>query len=203
LTHARAESERYTLLLDNSTSGIAYLKNRIFKAIYDRSLQRKLGVYNQTIAEAKGRESARQLVGLNTSIHTSKENVIEYIFGVWIRSSDLMKAMANSTGATYLNIVVPSPYYSKKTFTETEQAFLKMPALEIFRQANSAGYALIERRAEMLKPRGIVSGIALFDDVRDTTFADSSGHLVKMGETILAMFVADQVGLRLGSPQGK
>jgi hypothetical protein len=203
LTHARAESERYTLLLDNSTSGIAYLKNRIFKEIYDRSLQSKLGVYNQTIAAAKGRESVRQLVGLNTLIHTSKENVIEYIFDVWIRSSDLMKAMANSTGATYLNVVVPSPYYSKKTFTESEQAFLKMPALEIFRQANSAGYALIDRRAEILKSRGIVSGIALFDDVRDTTFADGSGHLVKMGETILARFVADQIGLRLGSSQGK
>jgi hypothetical protein len=203
VTHARAESERYARLLDNSTSGIAYVKNRIFRAIYDRSLERNLSVYNQTIAKAREWENVRKLVGLNTPIKTPKEKVIEYIFDMWMRSSDLMKAMASSTGAVYLNIVVPSPYYSKKVLTESEQAFLKTPALEIFRQANSAGYALIESRAEMLKSRGIVSGITLFDDVRDTTFADGSGHLVKLGETMLTEFVADQAGLRLGSPQGK
>ena len=41
VTHARAEIKRYALLLDNSTSGIAYVKNRIFKAVYDRSLASK------------------------------------------------------------------------------------------------------------------------------------------------------------------
>ncbi len=203
LTHARAQSDRYAQLLKNSTSGIAYLKNRIFKAIYDRTVQAKLGAYDQTIAKSATSEAVRQLLGLNTPLKIPKEKVIESIFDTWIWSSDLMKAMANSTGAAYLNIVVPSPYHSKKNFTESEKAFLKAPALETFGQANSAGYALIESRLEMLTSRGIVSGMTLFDDVRDATFADGSGHLVKLGETMLTEFVAHQVDLRLKTPQGK
>jgi hypothetical protein len=203
VTHARAESARYLRLLENSTSGVAYIKNRIFKAIYDRSLEKNLSVYNQTIAKVGGWTSVREVLGVNAPINIPKENVIEHLFDIWIRSSDLMKAMASSTGAVYLNIVVPSPYYSKKALTESERAFFKVSMLETFRQANAAGYALIQTRAEMLKSRNIVSGIALFDDVRETTFADGSGHLVELGEAMLTKFVAEQAALRLGSPQGK
>ena len=202
VTHARAESKRYTLLLENSRSGIAYVKNRFLKAIYDRSLQSKLGAYNQTVAKAAG-EGARKQLGLDMPIKTSRENVIEDIFGMWLRSSDLMKAMANSVGATYLNMVHPNPYHSKKVFTEAERTILNLPESEPMVRGGSAGYVLIESHADLLKSRGIVSGIALFDDVPDTVYADHSGHLGKLGETMLANFVADQVGLRLGSPQNK
>ena len=203
VTHARAESKRYTLLLDNSRSGIAYVKNRILKAIYDRSLQSALSAYDQVIARAKGTQDVRSRLGLDMPIKTSKDKVIEEIFEMWIRCSDLMKAMANSTGATYLNIVHPNPYYSKKILTESERTILNLPESDHFRQASSEGYALIESRAGMLESRGIVSGIALFDGTRDTVYADSSGHFGKLGQTMFANFVAGQVALRLRLPQNK
>ncbi len=70
-------------------------------------------------------------------------------------------------------------------------------------RGGSEGYALIERHPDLLKSRGIVSALAIFDDIPDTIYADKSGHFGKRGETMLANFVADQVGSRLGSPQNK
>ena len=103
----------------------------------------------------------------------------------------------------YLNIVHPNLYYSKKVFTESEKALMNIPELNYVRQSSSAGLALIDSRAEMLKSRGIVSGMGIFDDIPETIFIDGTGHLDKLGESMLADFVADQVGLRLASPQGK
>ncbi len=204
VTHARAEIRRYASLLDDSRSGVAYVKNAVGKAVYERGLEKKLDAYNQVVGKAAGWEGVRKLLGLDMSIKTSKEKLIEDIFDIWMRCSDLMKVLANSTGAEYLNIVVPNPHHSKKIFTETEKkAVFNLPESSYLPQGSAAGHAFIESRAEMLKSRGIVSGMTLFDDVTETTYADSTGHLVKLGETMLADFVADQTRLRLASPQGK
>jgi hypothetical protein len=203
VTRARAESKRYAQLLDNSASGIAYVKNRIFKAIYDRSLVEKLALYEKTAGKVAGWQTARKRLGLDMTIKTSKERVVEDIFDMWVRCSDLMKVMANSSGATFLNMVLPNPYGSKKVLTESEKAVLYTPETAYIREGGSAGHAMIESHAEMLKSRGIVLATAIFDGIPDSIYVDRSGHLNKMGETILADFVADQTGLRLGSPQGK
>ena len=197
VSNARAEGERYERQSMNSVSGIGYIKNQFFKAIYDRSLDSNLTAYNQMIARTAGWEAARKRLGLDMPIRTSKERVVEDIFDMWIRSSDLMKVMSNSIGATYLNIVLPNPYYSKKTFTEAEKKLMVFPASHYVHRGSAAGLAFIESRAEMLKSRGIVSAVGLFDDVSDTVYVDSVGHLGKLGESMLADFVADQAGLRL------
>ena len=114
VSNARAEGERYERQSMNSVSGIGYIKNQFFKAIYDRSLDSNLTAYNQMIARTAGWEAARKRLGLDMPIRTSKERVVEDIFDMWIRSSDLMKVMSNSIGATYLNIVLPNPCCSKK-----------------------------------------------------------------------------------------
>jgi hypothetical protein len=202
VTHARAESKRYTLLLENSRSGIAYVKNRFLKAFYDRSLQSKLSAYNQTVTKASG-GGVRRLLGLDMPIKTSREKVIEDTFDMWLRSSDLMKVMANSVGAKYLNVLHPNAYRSKKVLTEAEKKILSLPESDLMVRGGSEGYALVESRADLLKSHGIVSAATLFDDIPDTIYADIAGHLGKRGETMLADFVADQVGSKLGSPQNK
>ena len=203
VTHARAESQRYASLLGNSTSGIAYLKNRIFLAVYDRILNGKLAAYNQTIAKATGDDAVRKRLGLNMSMRATKESVVKDIFDMWVRCSDLMKVMANSAGATYLNVVLPNPYYSKKVLSESEKAVLYDPQVKRFRQDSSGGYAFIESHAETLKSRGIVLASTIFDDIPESIYVDSSGHLGKLGEAILAKFVGDQTSLKLGSPPAK
>ena len=202
VTHARAEIKRYTSLLENGRSGIAYVKNRFLKAFYDRILSSKLSAYNETVTKASA-GGVRRLLGLDLPIRTSRDKVIEETFEMWLRSSDLMKVMANSVGAKYLGVVHPNPYHSKKVLTEAERKILDLPESDLMVRGGSAGYALLESRADLLKSRGIVSAAALFDDVPDTIYADKAGHFGKRGETMMANFVADQVGLKLESPQNK
>jgi hypothetical protein len=203
VAHARAESKRYAVLLDGSASGIAYLKNRIFRSIYERSLARNLTAYDQNVSKQAGWEAVRQRLGVNMPIKTSKEGIVEYIFDIWVRCSDLMKVMASSSGAAYLNVVLPNPYHSKKLLTESEKAVLNAPESNYIRQGSSVGHGMIESRAEMLKSHGIALATAIFDDIPDTIYLDGSGHMNKLGETIMTEFVADQVRLRLGPAQGK
>jgi hypothetical protein len=200
VTHARFESQRYTSLLENSRSGLAYVKNRILKAIYDRTLQNALDAYNPTIAGVNGSDSAKHRIGLDSPIKIPKDKIVERIFEVWLRCSDLMKTMSNSRGAIYLNIIHPNPYHSKKSMTEAERKILDLPESSPIRQNSSAGYALFEERADLLRSRGIVSASALFDGTTNTIYADSTGHFGKLGETLMANFVADQVASRLGPP---
>jgi hypothetical protein len=203
VTHARAQSNRYMRLLDDSTSGIAVVKNRIFKAIYDKSLQEKLAEYDRTAGKAAGWDDVRKRLGLDMTIKTSKERIVEDIFDMWVRCSDLMKVMANSSGAMFMNVVLPNPYRSKKVLTESEEAVLFTEQTRYIREPSTAGHAMIEKRAEMLKSRGFVLATAIFDDIPDTIYIDRSGHFNKQGETMLANFLADQVAARMASPQGK
>jgi hypothetical protein len=197
VSHARKESGRYLLLLNNSTSGIGYVKNRFFKAFYDRSLERNLSAYAESAGKAAGWEGVRKRLGLDMTIKTSKERVVEDIFDLWVRCSDLMKVLASSSGATYLNIVLPTPHRSKKVLTEAEKAVLFAPEVNYIRRGSSAGHAMIESHAEMLKSRGIVLATGIFDGIADDIYVDGTGHLGRLGETILADFVANQVGLKL------
>jgi hypothetical protein len=200
VTHARAEFKRYSTLLDESTTGIAYLKNRLLRGYYDRSLAKQLTAYSETVAKGKGWEGVRKRLGLDMPVTTTREKMIEDIFDVWLRSSDLMKSMANSVGAKHLHIVHPNMYHSKKKYTEAEKALMTLPEVS---EPSVAGQSLMQSRAEMLEQRGIVSALGLFDDVPETIYVDTTGHFGKQGETMFAEFVARHVGLRLGAPPGK
>jgi hypothetical protein len=203
VTHARAQGERYTQLLDHSRSGIAALKNRIFKAYYDNSLQEQLAVYDQTAGKSAGWGDVRQRLGLDMTIKTSKERIVEDIFDMWVRCSDLMKVMADSRGSMFMDVVLPNPYRSKKVLTESEKAVLFTEQTRYIREPSGAGHAMIEQRAQMLKARGIVLATDIFDGIADAIYVDRSGHFNKQGETMLANFLADQVATRMGSPHGK
>jgi len=74
------------------------------------------------------------------------------------------------------------------------------PEANAVRQHSAAGYALIESRADVLKARGIALASAIFDDIADTIYVDSSGHLDRQGEEMLASFVAGEAGLKLAQP---
>ena len=169
------------MLLDNSTSGVAYLKNSILKAVYDRNLARLLSTYNETIAKGKGWESVRKRLGIDMPLTTSKEKVVEDIFYTWLRCSDLMKTMANLR-RQICHVVHPNMYYSRKVYTESEKALMIFPEV---RGPSTAGLAFMESHAEMLEFRGIVSALAMFDDIPVTIYIDTTGHLGKLGRRCL------------------
>jgi hypothetical protein len=194
LSRDRAGVQLYSKLVAESTSGVGYLKNRIILGYYSRNFARDLADYERTISQKSGWDDS-----LDTYVSVTKDNVIDAIFQTWLRCSDMMKLMANSTGAAFLEIVHPNPYYSKKKLTQSEQAALDLPESSFMPRAATEGYRLIEQRADMLKSRNIVNALTLFDDVPETVYEDSTGHFNRLGETLFGQFVAEQVAAKLDS----
>lgn len=196
LFRARAGVQLYSKLVAESSSGLGYLKNRFILGYYSRNFVSDLAYYERTIAR---KSNSDDLMSLDMSVSVTKDNVMDAIFENWLRCSDMMKLLANSNGAAFLDIVHPNPYYSKKKLTQSEQATMDLPETYYLPRGAAAGYRLIEQRADMLKSRNIVNALTLFDDVPETVYEDSTGHFNRFGETLFGQFVADQVAARLDS----
>jgi hypothetical protein len=199
LSRDRAGVKLYSKLVAESTSGLGFLKNRFILGYYSSSLANSLANYESTISRKANLDG---LLSLDMPV-TVKDNVFDAIFQTWMRCSDLMKVMANSNGAAFLEIVHPNPYYSKRKLTQSERAIMDLPETHYLPRGATEGYRLIEQRADMLKSRGIVNALSLFDDVPEAVYEDSTGHFNYFGETLFRQFVTDQVAARLDSAGAK
>jgi hypothetical protein len=193
----RAGVKLYSKLVAESSSGLGFLKNRFILGFYSRTLANDIAKYEATITQKRSWVDIKKLLSLDMPVSVTKENLMDAIFQTWLRCSDMMKLLANANGAVFLDIVNPNMYYSKKKLTADEQALLKENSNVA--RGSSAGYSLIEQRADMLKSRNIVNASTLFDDVPETVYEDSTGHFTRLGETLFGQFVADQVAARLDS----
>jgi hypothetical protein len=209
LSRDRAAVKYYSKLVAESKSGLGFLTNRFILAYYARCLNDDLANYEGAVTQKDDRSETQKwtdiqkLLSLDMAVSVTKDNVLESIFQTWLRCSDMMKLMANATGATFVEIVHPNPYHSKKKLTPSETAVLAaVPDTDYFRRGSVQGYSLIEQRTDMLKSRGIITALTLFDENPDTIYVDSTGHFSRLGETILGKFIAEQVGMRLG-PNGR
>lgn len=197
LSRDRAGVKLYSKLVAESTSGLGFLKNKFILGYHSRNLASDLANYEATITRKRSWVDIKSLLSLDMSVSVTKDNVIDAVFQTWLRCSDMMKLMANSHGAAFLDIVHPNPYHSKKKLTQAEQAVL-IETSNIAR-GSSQGYSLIEQRADMLKSHNIISALTLFDDVPETVYEDSAGHFNRLGEELFGQFIADQVAARMDS----
>jgi hypothetical protein len=199
LSRDRAAIKLYSKLVAESTSGLGFLRNRFILGYYSRSLANDLANYEGTITRKGDWGDTQKLLSLDMAVSVTNDNVMDAIFQTWLRCSDMMKLMANSNGAAFLEIVHPNPYHSKKKLTQSEEAAVAIPQTNYLRRASFEGYNLIEQRADMLKSRNIISALALFDDNPETIYIDSTGHFSRIGESLFGQFIADQVAAKLGS----
>jgi hypothetical protein len=197
LSRDRAAVKLYSKLVAESTSGLGFLKNKLILGYHTRNLASDLANYEAAVTRKRSWVDIKKLLSLDMSLSVTKDTVIDAVFQTWLRCSDMMRLMANSHGAAFLDIVHPNPYHSKKKLTPAEQAVL-IETSNIAR-GSSQGYSLIEQRADMLKSRNIVSALTLFDDIPETIYEDSAGHFNRLGEGLFGQFVADQVAATLDS----
>src|SRR5207253_2400020 len=123
-----------------------------------------------------------------------REAAIETIYGIWLRSSDAMRALAAAHQATYVHVVQPNQYYSAHHFSDDESRIaLSLPAAHAYPQGIRAGYQLLSSRSAELSSRGIVSAIGLVDRIDGPVYVDNCCHFTATGETLLARFVADKI----------
>ena len=132
-----------------------------------------------------------------------KDDGTEMAFDIWLKSDEAMAGLSKSIGARYVHVIQPNQYFSKKKFSPEEAKIaLSLPPNDPVRIGAERGYAMFEKRADMIAKHGIVSGVAMFDDQRDAMYVDNCCHYSKAGETILANFVADQVVQALAKAKG-
>ncbi len=199
LSRDRAAVKLYSKLVTESSSGLGFLTNRFLLAYYASKSIDDLKRYEATVTRKGGWDDTKKLLSLDMDVSVTKDNVMEALFQTWLRCSDMMRLMANANGAAFLEIVHPNPYHSNKTLTPSERAATDIPETDYFRRGASQGHALMNQRSDMLKSRGIVSAMTLFDDRPDTIYIDSTGHFSRTGEMIFGQFIAEQVAIKLDS----
>jgi hypothetical protein len=125
--------------------------------------------------------------------------VFPALFDLWLRSSQQMRVLTEAQKGRYLHVVQPNQYHTKHIFSPRERAIALGPQEIGYRQGVERGYALLMERSALLQANGIVSAIALFDDVPDEVYADSCCHYTARGETLFAEFIAIEAERQLAA----
>ena len=125
---------------------------------------------------------------------TSPEQALEESIATWRRSSILMAGMLRSYGIPYLHVLQPNQYLSAKPFSEEE----KRTALawdKWWAQPIHDGYVRMLAESKELTKAGVnfASAVHVYDDVRETIYADDCCHTNPEGMLLLARFIATRI----------
>jgi len=121
---------------------------------------------------------------------------------LWIRSSILMRDIAEQNGALYLHVLQPNQYHSKKTFSAKEREIAIKPEHPYARAVKELYSVLISRSTE-LSVEGVkfIDATPVFDDITDIVYADSCCHFNDEGNQRLVDRIVGEVGHSLPSGQ--
>jgi hypothetical protein len=122
----------------------------------------------------------------------------------WVRSSIGMSAIAKQLGATYIHILPPNQYASKKALTAEEQrtAFYDNWVGDVYRQIVPKAHSAMLAERDALERHGVAffNATPLFDELNETLYADGGGHFRQRGYELLAQglvsFVRERSALK-------
>ncbi len=193
LLDARLAITRNSEAANASRYGLAYLYRKAAISFYLRQKAAAEKRYVRAFNDNDNLERIKTLMGIDLPVN-EKDDGAEMAFDIWLKSDEAMAALSKSTGARYVHVIQPNQYFSKKKFSEAEAKIaLSAPSNDPVRIGAERGYAMFEKQADTIAKRGIVSGVAMFDDQSEAMYVDNCCHYSKTGENILAGFVADQV----------
>lgn len=115
--------------------------------------------------------------------------------GLWERSSVLMADACRSRGVPFLHFLQPNQYVDgSKPLTEEERTTAWNPH-HPFRRAVGTGYPLLLEGGERLRESGVEfrSLVRVFEDRRETLWADTCCHANPAGYRLVAEHVAEEI----------
>ena len=165
-----------------------------YSTTYDhlyKSYRAELLRFDQLIKPAKNRDS---LVNVKYTPASRDDNyLLAAIASLWSRCSLLMnQAVAvQKPGALYLHILQPNQYYSNKAFTKEEQTY-SLDRQTAYSVLAEKGYPVLLREIEVLKKNDVAaySAVNIFDNVKETLYIDNCCHFNRIGNELLADFIA-------------
>ena len=202
LLDARLAITRNSEAANASRYGLAYLSRKAAISFYLRQKATAEKRYVRAFNDNDNLERIKTLMGIDLPVN-EKDDGAGMAFDIWLKSDEAMAALSKSIGARYVHVIQPNQYFSKKKFSPEEAKIaLSAPPNDPVRNGAERGYAMFEKQAGLIAKRGIVSGVALFDDQSDPMYVDNCCHYSKAGENILANFVADRVVQALAKANG-
>jgi hypothetical protein len=195
---ARQLADYHRQRADAARSGLSYVWHQA------------LGSRNQTVLATAAAEYESLIKSDHLSVAKSKLSLdlppikgdpVAYLYDLWLKCSQQMRALAEANGIKYLHLIQPNQYYTKHVFSKHEhQIALALPPDHDYVLGVTKGYPLLAARSAALEKSDIVSMIDVFDDVKDEIYFDLCCHLNAHGETLFAQAAAREVAKRLGSP---
>lgn len=126
--------------------------------------------------------------------HDGSGAVFEDIAVEWTRASLLMHDLLAARGVSYLHVLQPNQYFTRRTFSDAE-ARVALNKETPFKRSVEGGYPVLERAATALAEKEqFVDGTAAFDREPAAVYEDDCCHYTNRGYEILAELIAERVG---------
>jgi hypothetical protein len=120
--------------------------------------------------------------------------VFEDIANDWTRGSLLMHDLLAARGVSYLHVLQPNQYFTRRTFSDAEARVALNPNTP-FKRSVEDGYPVLERAAAALGDKErFVDGTAAFDREPAAVYEDDCCHYTNRGYEILAELIAERIG---------
>jgi hypothetical protein len=122
--------------------------------------------------------------------------LLSKVVSLWSRCSTIMSRSlaAQNGGERYFHFLQPNQYYSKKIFTKEEQK-IALDHQGPYSLLVKAGYPALHQQVEVLRKNNVnaYSGVEIFDKVKETVYIDNCCHFNRLGNRILADFIAESI----------
>jgi hypothetical protein len=197
MSAARKSADYHRQHANDARSGLSYVWHQAMGLRNQRELGAATAEYEAFIKSESGSLAKSRL---SLDLPPVKGDPVTYIYDLWLRCSQQMRALAQSNGIKYLHLIQPNQYYTKHVFSEHErQVALALPPDHDYVRGIAMGYPVLAERSPSLESINIVSMIGIFDDVKEEVYFDLCCHFNAYGETLFAQAVAREVARRLVS----
>jgi len=120
--------------------------------------------------------------------------VFDDIANDWTRASLLMHDLLAARGVSYLHVLQPNQYFTRRTFSDAE-ARVALNKDTPFKRSVENGYPALERAAAMLAEKEqFVDGTTALDREPAPVYEDDCCHYTDRGYEVLADLIAERVG---------
>lgn len=113
----------------------------------------------------------------------------------WSRGVSMMRALARSIDAEFIEVLQPNQYFSGHEFSSGERSLALSPR-SVFREPVEAGYPLLRAAVDDLRKEGVhvIDAVDVFDSESRPVFADNCCHYNDLGNRILVDRIIEELG---------
>lgn len=113
----------------------------------------------------------------------------------WMKTSLLMKQIANSNNIPYFHVLQPNQYYpTKRVFSEAEKK-VAFSEDSPYKDAVKLGYPALFQKAKELQKNGVnlLIGVEVLDTLPEKAYIDTCCHYTPVGEMAFSNYIADSI----------